>query len=59
MKSSTCRQFKENGTSRAYFENFVEKQRQDLDAQYPELADLCGGIYETMNIAVRAAWENK
>ena len=54
---SGAAQFKNNATTPEYFEAFVAKQRADLDAQYPELAELCGNIYEAMNEAVRAAWE--
>ena len=56
---SGCAQFKRDGTSAEYFETFVAKQRAELDAQYPELADLCGAIYETMNEAVRTVWRDQ
>ena len=56
---SGCAQFDRDEVSREYFDDFVAKQRAELDATYPELVDICGGIYENMNTAVRAAWEER
>lgn len=48
-------QFRRDGHTAEYFERFVAKQGAALREQYPELAELCGAIYDAGNDLVREA----
>lgn len=52
---SGAAQFRRDGHSAEYFEAFVARQGAELRAEYPELADLCGDIYDAGNVLVRDA----